>query len=492
MLNELTAWSAVELAARIRRRVVSPVEAVEGYLERIERINPKLNAYILVLADEARSAAKLAEKALMNGQPLGPLHGVPVAIKDLFDFKAGVKNTFGSKVFAQFVPPQSATYVRRLEEAGAIILGKTNTPEFGHKGVTDNLLWGPTSTPFDLGRNAGGSSGGSAAAMAMGLAALTQGSDAGGSIRIPAAWCGVYGLKASYGRVASASRPNAFLSHTPFIHAGPITRTVEDAALMLSVMAGPDDRDPMSLPPAGECFLEATRRSIRGMRIAYSPDWDVFEVEPGVAKVVAKAVRAFEEAGAIVEEVKVGLELSQQELAELWMREMAMLYAEVHEMFRSAGVDLLGSHRAELSPGLAKMFEEGGRPTALQTRLDDWKRSQVFDAVQNVFAQYDLLVTPTLSCGPVVNATDGNTLGPAEVNGRRMERQIGWCMTHMVNYTGHPAASIPAGLDEAGLPVGMQIIGRRFADAAVLAASAAFERVRPWAWTYQRLEEKLG
>ena len=297
MAEELCFTPATELAFRIRRRDLSPVEVVDAFLDRIEDRNGRINAYVTVLDEEARKNAREAERLLGSRRPLGPLHGVPVAIKDLFDFKAGVRNTFGSKPLADFVPRQSVTYVERLEEAGAIVLGKTNTPEFGHKGATDNLLFGPTSTPFAPGKNAGGSSGGSAAAVADGLAAIAQGTDSGGSIRIPASFCGVYGLKASFGRVATASRPDAFVTHTPFSHSGPLSRTIEDAALMVDVMAGPHPRDPFSLPNDGTDYLAATRQSIEGMRVAYSPDFGIFPMDERIGTIVGTAVQVFEEAG---------------------------------------------------------------------------------------------------------------------------------------------------------------------------------------------------
>ena len=298
--EDLCFMPAVELAERIREGEISPREVVEAFLRRIDERNPALNAYVTLLPERARERAARAEAALGSGEPLGPLHGVPIAIKDLVDSLAGVRNTFGCRVFADFVPEETATYVERLEAAGAIILGKTNTPEFGHKGLTDNLLFGPTHTPFAPGKNAGGSSGGSAAALADGLAALAQGSDAGGSIRIPAAWCGVYGLKASFGRVPAVSRPDGFVSHTPFLHAGPMARTVRDAALMLNVMAGVHPGDPFSLPDEGVDYLAATGGPVP-RRVAFSPDLDVFPVDPEVAAVVQQAALAFQEAGAVVE-----------------------------------------------------------------------------------------------------------------------------------------------------------------------------------------------
>jgi amidase/aspartyl-tRNA(Asn)/glutamyl-tRNA(Gln) amidotransferase subunit A len=470
--------------SRIRRGDLSPVAVVDACLERIDARNEDTNAFVTVLEAEARERAEEAEAAVRRGEELGPLHGVPIAIKDLFDFKAGVRNTMGSVPFAEFVPEESATYVRRLEDAGAIVLGKTNTPEMGHKGTTDNRLFGPTSTPFDLDRNAGGSSGGSAAAVADGLVPIAQGSDGGGSVRIPAAWSGVYGFKATYGRVAQAIRPDAFLSHTPTIHAGPLTRTVEDAALMLDVMTGPDPRDPLSVPEEPHDFRGAVRRGVEGMRIAYSPDFDIFPVDERVRRVVDDAVTAFETAGATVEEVSLGLTHDQFELAELWIREIGMLYHSAVEGFKDQGLDLLGDHRDELTPEFAELLEETRDQSVVDYKRDEHLRTEVYDALQDVFTveEYDLLVTPTLAVPPVENddGGTGQTVGPTEVDGEPVDPLIGWCLTYPINFTGHPAASIPAGFTDDGLPVGLQLVGDRFDDETVFAASGAFERVRPW------------
>ncbi|MFB6074253.1 MAG: amidase [Haloarculaceae archaeon] len=477
MSGTLTDRSATELAALVRAGEVSPVELVEASLERIA--GDECNAFVTVLEEDARERAREAERAVERGDPLGPLHGVPMAIKDLFDFKAGVPNTFGSVPFADFVPDVSATYVQRLEEAGAIVVGKTNTPEFGYKGLTDNALVGPTSTPFDLSRNAGGSSGGSAAAVASGLVPVAQGSDGGGSLRIPAAWCGVYAFKASYGRVAQAIRPDAFLSHTPMTHAGPLTRTVEDAALLLDVMSGPHPRDPLSIPDDGVDFRGAVRRGVDGLSVAYSPSFGGFPVDERVRAVVDDAVGAFEAAGATVEHVDVAFPVDHDEITDLWLREIGTLYQSSVEGFADEGVDLLGEHRDELEPGFLAMLEATRDRTVVEHKRDEHVRTGIYDAIQDVFVDHDLLVTPTLATLPVENNPDGPTMGPDEVAGEPVEETIGWCLTHPLNFTGHPAASVPAGLAE-GLPVGMQVIGDRFDDETVLAASGAVERVRPW------------
>ena len=481
--------SASETARLIASRKLSPVEVMEDTIARIERRNPSLNALIYLGFEDARRDAKKAEELVMKGEKLGPLHGVPSAIKDLFDFKPGWPTTFGGvralkNNIAQFYCP----FAERMEKAGAILVGKTNSPVMGLRGVCDNYLFGATRNPFDTTRNPGGSSGGSAAAVADGMLAIAEGTDAGGSIRIPAAWCGVYGYKASYGRVPVVIRPNAFAGDLPFVHEGPITRTVEDAALAMSVLDGYDPRDPHSLEEKVD-YIGALKRSVKGMRIAYSPNLDVFPVEPAIAETVAKAVRAFEEAGAIVEDVKVGITTPQRELSDVWSRLMMPLNLGTFATMKMYGVDLLRDHREDFPPEYLRWIEIGEKMTLNDLARDQWVRSQVYDAIQGVFANYDLLITPTLAGMPVKNRNDGNTVGPTHINGEDVDPLIGWCLTYPINFTGHPAASIPAGMVK-GLPVGMQIIGRRYADADVFAASAAFERLRPWAESYAICEAR--
>lgn len=479
------AWmGAAELARLIRTREVSPVEVMEAAIARIEARNPSLNALIFTDFAGARAEAKKAEAAVMSGADLAPLHGVPAAIKDLFDFKPGWPTTYGGvRALKDNIAPFHCVFAERIEKGGAILVGKTNAPVMGLRGVTDNYLFGATGNPFDVTRNPGGSSGGSAAAVGDGILPLAEGTDAGGSIRIPAAWSGVYGYKASFGRVPVVIRPNAFAGDLPFVFEGPITRSVEDAALAMTVLDGYDPRDPLSLDEKID-YIAALGRPIKGMRIAYSPDLDVYPVDPRVAEMVGRAVSAFADAGAIVEEVKVGIKLDQKELSDLWYRLMMPLNLGTFETHLAFGQDLLGNHRDDFPPEYLHWIELGRRMTAADQRRDQVARSEIYDAVQSVFARYDLLVTPTLATLPVKNEAGGNTHGPSEVNGVAVDQGIGWCLTYPFNFTGHPAASIPAGLAE-GLPVGMQIVGRRYADADVFAASAAFERLRPWASTYR-------
>ncbi|MDN4985603.1 amidase [Bradyrhizobium sp. WYCCWR 13022] len=490
--DELAYLSAQELAARIRRRELSPVEVIDDFIRRIEVRNPSLNALIYLDFEGARASAKEAERALCAGEPLGPLHGIPSALKDLFDFKPGWPASLGGiRALKHHVVNGYCAFCERMEKrGGAVFLGKTNSSLMGFRGTCDNYLFGPTRNPFNLSKNAGGSSGGSAAAVADGLLPIAEGTDAGGSIRIPSAWCGVYGYKASFGRVPFLVRPNAFgAADSPFLFEGPITRTVEDAAVALNVLAGHDPRDPFSLTGPTVDFTAATRRSIRGLKIAYSPNLDVFPVDGKVAETVGRALMAFEEAGAHVQEVKLGISRSQRELSDVWSRLYMLLNLQAIENIRRDGIDLFGQHRADFPPEYLDWVERTNRMSGLDFFRDRAVRSEVYDAFQRVFEEFDLLVTPTLACPPVDNSSDGNTIGPTSLNGVEIDPLIGWCLTYFVNFTGHPAASMPAGLSE-GLPIGMQIIGRRNADSDVLAASAAFERLRPWQDNYRICRER--
>ncbi len=488
--SDIAYSSATELARRVRERELSPVELVDSVIDRIEQRNPDLNAVVYEGFDDARIDAIAAESAVASGEKLGPLHGVPTLIKDLFDFKPGWISTFGGiPALSDLVVDNYCVFAERVEKAGAIIVGKTNSPVMGFSGTCDNPLFGPTCNPFDTTKNSGGSSGGSAAAVADGMVPFAEGTDAGGSIRIPAAWCGVYGFKPSFGRVPVVLRPNAFGGTSPFVAKGPITRTVQDAALVLNTLSGYDSRDPYSLQSAPD-FLEGLDRDLSGKRIAYSPDFGVYPVDPRVAETVANAVRAFEQAGAIVEEVEIDIPFDHIELIDLLYRLIAPINIATIEGFKEQGVDLLGEHRDSMPALYVRRIEEGYAMSVTDVARDQAMRTVVNDAVQNVVNSYDFLVTPTVAAVQVDNATDGNTMGPSAVNGVDIEPLLGWCMTYFLNFSGHPAASIPAGLIDGNLPVGMQIIGDRYDDAGVLTASSVFEQIRPWDSTYQLCRDR--
>lgn len=474
--------SASEIAAKVRRREISPTMVVEEVLNRIDCRNDELNAYVEVTDDYARERAADIERAVNAGRPVGPLAGVPVALKESVASKEGLLQTMGSVPFRDSVSEADSTIVTRLEAAGAVIVGTTNTPELDHKATTDNPLHGPTRNPFDVSRNAGGSSGGSAAAVADGLAPVAHGKDAGGSLRIPAAWSGVYAFKPTFQRVPDVTRPDGFADELGVRSThGPITRSVRDAALVLDVIEGHDPRDPSSLPDKPERYRDAVDRPIDGIRIAYTPDYGTFPVEKDVRETVADAVKTFRRVGATVEPVEIRIGYSHTELTDAWLNLVGANLAALTEwLAKHKDLDLLGDYRNEMTGSLVDLIESGKGMTATEYLHHHVIRTAVHDAIENIFETYDLLISPTVCCLPVKNATEGSTLGPAEIEGVPVDPRIGWCQTYLFNFTGHPAASIPAGTARGGLPVGMQIVGPRFADDAVIAASGAFERVQPW------------
>lgn len=467
--------SAVELAAAIRAGDVSPVTVVEALLERIEARNDRTNAFVTVAEEHARDRAKEAERAVENGAELGPLHGVPVAIKDLNDVE-GLRTTSGSLLFEDRIADSTDPFAQRLIDAGAIVIGKTNTPEFGLGCTTDNRVIGPTGTPFDPTKTAGGSSGGAAAALADRLVPIAQGTDTGGSIRTPASCCHVFGLKPSFGRVPRVSRPNGFNEHTPFSHTGPLTRTVEDAALLLDVMAGPHPGDPFSLPSSGTDYVAATRDPIDDFRVAYSPNLGIYPVSEPVRDVVDDAVTAFEEAGATVDRVDPAFDLDQSDVLDAFYTFAKVLWDALFDDLEDAhGLDPRGADKEKLRPITVETILESEPVSTREYKAADRTRTRVYDAVSDLLEEYDVLVTPTLGVQPF-------PLGdyPTEIEGTDIEPLRGWLLTQPFNFSGHPVGAVPAGLSEDGLPVGMQVVGRRHAEDDVLAASAAVEAVRPW------------
>jgi Asp-tRNA(Asn)/Glu-tRNA(Gln) amidotransferase A subunit family amidase len=459
-VSDLTFLSAEALAAGYRARQFSVSEVIDAILDRIERDNPLVNAYCTLIPDRARAEAAAADRALAQAEMLGPLHGVPISIKDVIA-TAGVRTTRGSRVYADHVPEEDAPVVSRLKAAGAIVLGKTNTPEFGWKSPTDNLLFGPTRNPWDLNRTSAGSSGGAAAAVACGLGPIGIGSDGGGSIRQPASFCGVFGLKPSFGLVPSvpAGAANTFGS------IGPLTRTVRDAALALNCIAGPDERDWFAQPRPDVDYLAACSGDIRGLRVAWSPDLGYAAVEPEVRRIADAAARTFTDLGCDVEEAAPG-----------WREPSELFHVLFYGMFGAVVEDLLPDWRDQLDPGLVWIADLGRQYSAYDVSRAHRKRLELQDTARRFFEKYDLLLTPTMTLPPF-------GLGisyPREVAGVPVRGMQWTAFTFPFNLTGQPAASVPCGWTAEGLPVGLQVVGRRHDDASVLRACAAFERSAPW------------
>ena len=458
MKNDLCSLSATDLLQLYRTRKASPVEAVRAVLARIEKLNPVLNCFCLVDAKAALASAKASETRWRKTEPKGLLDGVPVSIKDLL-LTQGWPTLRGSRTIHPQGPwNDDAPAVARLREHGAVLVGKTTTPEFGWKGVTDNSLTGITRNPWNPRMTPGGSSGGSTAAVAAGMGPLTVGTDGGGSIRIPCAFTGLFGLKPSFGRV-----PAWPLS--PFgtvAHVGPITRTVTDAALMMNVLALPDARDWFSLPHDARDYRVGLDDGVKGLRIAYSPDLGYAEVEPEIAALVKKAVKRFADLGAHVEEADPAFENVGPMFTTHWFAGAASLLRG----FSPEQIKLI-------DPGLRDVARQGARIRTLDYLAAVQQRGQLGVQMNRFHEKYDLLLTPTL---PLAAFAAGREVGDV----LREKRWTDWTpFSYPFNLTQQPAASIPCGLTKKGLPVGLHIVGPRYADALVLRAARAYESVQP-------------
>ncbi len=480
MSDELCFWSARDVATAVRERRLSPLEVFEAVAKRIEAVNPKINGYVTLTLDQARDAAKQAQEDLLRTSDVGPLHGVPVAVKDDLAVK-GVRYTCGSNLLSAHTAESDDLTVERLRRAGAIILGKTNLPEFGHKGTTDNLLFGATNNPWDLTRTAGGSSGGSAAVVAAGLAYLALGTDIGGSVRIPASCCGVVGHKPSLGRVPRVPVGNYF---NPAWTAGPIARTVADCALGLQVVSGPDIRDPFSVPPFAPGELELGG-DLAGLRIGWTPSPTDAPVESVVADAARRALGLLESLGVRIEDRAEKLPIPHAALRSLLAGDALMVFvlAEMASPWRSFLLRVMSwfNSRYRFSPSFAPMARKGyrlplWRYIAAQKEMTDFVEKSVWA----LFGECDLLVTPTIALPPFPHPGVGQ-LGPERVAGQSIERHIDWMFTWPFNLSGQPAVSVPCGWTDDGLPIGLQIVGRRCQDGLVLRVAAALERLQPWA-----------
>lgn len=453
---------ALELARRIRAKELSPVEVVETALRRIDEVNPRLNCFCFTYPEEAMEKARAAEQAVMSGAPLGPLHGVPVAIKDLTPTK-GKTTTLGSYIYEHWVPDRDAAIVEKLTSAGAIMVGKTTTPEFAHAGFTESPLWGVTRNPWDPSRTPGGSSGGSAVAVATGCVPLAEGTDMGGSVRIPAADCGITGLKPSLGRIPLDILPSLFDNIS---HHGPLARTVDDAALFLAATQGPDDRDIQSLGPALEVPIPVPADA-RGLKLALSVDLGYYAVDPEVEANTRAAADALRDQGARVDDVELG-----------WSAEINSAWNDIWAVFMAA---YFGRHLADwrdkMDPKVVALMEAGSAMTAVDYKRLEFVRTEQWKTLAKILARYDALLAPTVTRPPPL-ATDKTELRTFDDEGRYEQRD----MTEPFNLVGQcPVLSVPSGFTATGLPTALSICGRRFDDLGVLKIGAALERARPWA-----------
>jgi len=465
--NDLCYTPAVELAGLIAAREISPVELTAAVLARIEALQPRLNAFITVAADSAMAEARAAEQAVIDGKPLGPLHGVPFSVKDLCN-TAGVRTTFGSFGYEDNVPEADIVAVARLRAAGGIMVGKTTTPEFGHKPLTEAPLFGRTVNPWNTERTCGGSSGGAGAAVAAGMAPLAVGTDGGGSIRIPAACCGLVGVKQTLGVVPHDQTPDVF---GLLAYVGPMARTVADAALMLEVMAGPHRSDPHSLGRAlsGLAAAGQPRGDMRGVRIGWRPFLGNDRIDGETLALCETGVKALAGIGAEV----IDHEAAFTNTLPVWGPLTFSIWAS-----RFGALEKRLGNR--MSSSLRTWMAEGSKYSAIDVQDAMALRTRVFREVEAWFEDIDLLVTPTIS-RPAIRA-DHDPFEPIEIEGTPAGGlRDGWYpYTHPFNLTGHPAVTVPCGWTADGLPVGLQIVGPWLSDARILRAAALFEEAMPW------------
>ncbi len=456
--DDLCFLSATEQSGLIRSKKISATQLIQAHLDQIERLNPTLNAIVTLTAESAVAEAASADKKTAANEAVGVLHGLPVAHKDLFLTK-GVRTTFGSLAFKDFVPDVDSLPVERLKKAGAISLGKTNTPEFGAGSQTFNAVFGSTPNPYDLTKTCGGSSGGGAVALASGMISIADGTDLGGSLRNPASFCNLVGIRPSVGRVPSW--PESLGWYTMSVP-GPMARTVQDVALAMAAMSGPDDRSPISLEAPGEMFLNPLARSFKGCKIAFSANLGGLPVEPEVAKVIESTRAVFQDLGCEV----INDEPNISEADEIFM-----LWRAWRTELRIT--PLLKEHRAQIKDTVIWNAEQGLPITGPQLVRAEAKRTELYHRMREFFKKYDFLVLPVSQVAPF--SIDQEY--PAEINGVKMNTYIDWQKSaYHISAMGNPAISVPAGFTSDHLPVGIQIVGRHRDDFGILQLAYAFEQ----------------
>lgn len=455
--TEICFMTATEMARQIRTRDISAKEVMEAHLAQIERINPQVNAIVTLLPERALESAAKADRDLAKGEDVGPLHGLPVAHKDLVETK-GIRTTFGSPIYKEFIPDRDDLIVERLRAAGAVCIGKTNTPEFGAGSQTFNPVFGATLNPYDLTKTCGGSSGGAAVALACGMVPIADGSDLGGSLRNPANYCNVVGFRTCPGRVPVWPTWAAWF---PLSVKGPMARTVEDAALMLSVLAGSDPRAPMSIAQAGRRFRLPLERDFEGVRLAWNPHFAGLPVDRRVAAVIKKSRNVFESLGCRLEEGLPDFS-GADEAFKIW-RAWA---------FEQAYGGLLKEHREEMKDTVIWNVEEGMKLTGPQIGRAELKRTELYHRVRVFMETYEFLILPVSQVPPF----DVKQPYVKEIDGVEMETYIDWMRScYFITVTGLPAISVPCGFTEDGLPVGVQIVGRYQDEMGVLQLAYAFQ-----------------
>ncbi|MBR1639101.1 MAG: amidase [Treponema sp.] len=534
-LESLCAWEIGEL---VNSKQISPTQVVTYFLDRIEKINKKVNAFVYVKADYALEKARELEERLSRGEYCGEFAGVPFGLKDFLPNKKGWQSSHGGVACLVATDQGNSVFCEAMEKAGGIAIGKTNAPAYGFRGTTDNLMYGPTSTPFNPKYNSGGSSGGSAAAVSAGLVPISEGGDAGGSIRIPAGFCNLFGFKAGVGTIPSVCRPDAWSATHPLCFNGALTKCVKDAAILLNYMSYEDVRDPFSLPKKHNFAKEfeinpwsarqsdssnqhapqslslqgltLQNRPLQGispqsltlqdrppketatqkyqpLKIAFTQDFGIFEVEDQVRATVQKAARRFSDLGCIVEEYKFDFKQTAFEIASQWCKGITIDCALELNHLKEEGIDLLGDHSKDFPEEFIYWKSIVDRLGIEDLYRFNLTRTEILDQFEKAFADYDLIISPVSCIAAIENRNDKNTKGPDFINGKKVEPLIGWTQTFLANFPGYPAASIPAGFSKEGVPIGLQLIAPRHEDLRLLQAARLYEEAFDWKKFYPDL-----
>ena len=492
-MDDIFFCSALELGCMVNAKKISPTEILDAYEKRIAKVNPKVNAIVYTKFDEARIRAKELEDKLAKNEYVGPFAGVPVGLKDFLPSKKGWTASHGGVKSLITVDEYDSEICKAMEKLGAIVIGKTNAPAFGFRGTTDNKLYGPTSTPFKIGYNSGGSSGGSASAVSAGLMSIAEQGDAGGSGRIPAAWCGVFGFKPSAGLVPSVCRPDAWTATHPYCCGGPASRTVDDAANVFAEMIRYNFRDPISV-----IAPESLKRNIisrlpatqsKTLKIGYTYDFNIFPTpEEPIQSAMDEVFTLLSNDGYTIEHVDFNFKSTKEEMEEAWLRGICIDTAIDCELDRQRGFDLIGNHSEDLPDAFIKWNDIAIKSNMLDYRKFHEVRTDILDAHCNVFDKHDIILAPVTGCMPVKNTSDNDTKGPEYISGIKVDPLIGFGYTFLENMIGTPAASVPIGLSN-DLPIGLQVIGRRYHDDDVFAICRVLEELVPWKQNYEKLRE---
>ncbi len=482
--EEIIYMSACDMLEAIKRQELTSEEITEVIIERIEKINPIINAYCTPTFDLAREMAKKADDSVKKGEKLGALHGIPTSIKDEVETK-GIRSTFGCVIFENYIPTEDDVAVARLKDAGMVMLGKTNLPPFGYAPITNNLIFGKTKNPWNIERTPGGSSGGAAAAVAAGLGPLALGGDGGGSIRIPSSFCGLYGIKPTFGRV-----PHLFAklggTAATISQSGPIVRCVKDAALMLDVIAGEHYSDKFSIPKPNYSFLEKLKEKPKKLKIGYSFDLgNVMAIDPEIRKSVLNAIDKLNEFDWAVEESNlINLKDSKKTLLGFKRPKIRSPFLVLGIIWSTSFAHILNVTKLlkkwgdKIDPTLATMIKMGEAFSAQDIKVAELQMEMINENIAEHFKKYDILITPTTTTTAV--GIDKTLLDMFEVDGKKVSTNDWVSFTYPFNIGGHPAASIPCGWNSEGLPMGMQIVGKRYDEVSVLQVSKAFEEIAPW------------